>query len=57
MEAAWADRHRPGVGGALRKRQERVREGVQEIVWELQHRLPARYRKVTERGQNIKDWS
>ena len=52
MEAAWADRHRPGVGGALRKRQERVREEVQEIVWETQHRLPARYRKLTEQGKN-----
>jgi transposase len=51
VEAAWASRHRPNVGGALRKRQEVVSEEVREIAWKAQHRLHARYRKLTARGK------
>ncbi len=52
IEAAWAYRHQPWVGGALRKRQERVSEEVKEIAWKAQHRLYARYRKLAGRGKN-----
>ena len=52
MEAAWSYRHRPTVSGALRQRQEVVSEEVKEIAWKAQHRLHARYRKLTARGKN-----
>jgi transposase len=52
IEAAWSYRHRPGIGKALRKRQEIVSEEVREIAWKAQHRLHARYRKLTARGKN-----
>ena len=52
VEAAWASRHRPNVGGALRKRQELVSEEVREIAWKAQHRLHMRYRKLTARGKD-----
>jgi len=51
VEAAWAYRHRPNVGGTLRKRQEAVSEEVREIAWKAQHRLHTRYRKLTAPGQ------
>jgi transposase len=52
IEAAWSYRHRPNVSGALRQRQEAVSEEVKEIAWKAQHRLHARYRKLTGRGKN-----
>ena len=52
MEAAWSYRHRPAVSRALRQRQEVVTEEVKEIAWKAQHRLRARYRKLTARGKN-----
>jgi transposase len=52
IEAAWSYRHRPTVSGALRQRQEVVSEEVKEIAWKAQHRLHARYRKLTARGKN-----
>lgn len=52
VEAAWAYRHRPGVGGILRKRQEVVSADVREIAWKAQHRLHTRYLKLTARGKN-----
>jgi transposase len=52
VEAAWAYRHRPNIGGALRKRQEVVSEEIREIAWKAQHRLHTRYRKLTARGKN-----
>jgi transposase len=51
VEAAWAYRHRPNVGGTLRKRQELVSEEVREIAWKAQHRLHTRYRKLMARGK------
>jgi transposase len=51
-EAAWAYRHRPSVGGVLRKRQEKLSEEVKEIAWKAQHRLHLRYRKLCARGKN-----
>ena len=51
IEAAWAYRHRPAVGGALRKRQATLSEEVKAIGWKAQHRLHARYRKLQGRGK------
>lgn len=51
IEAAWAYRHRPTVGGALRKRQAPVSEAVKAIGWKAQLRLHARYRKLLGRGK------
>lgn len=51
IEAAWAYRHRPAVGGALRKRQAAVSEEVKAIGWKAQLRLHARYRKLLGRGK------
>jgi transposase len=51
IEAAWAYRHRPAVGGALRKRQAALSEEVKAIGWKAQLRLHARYRKLLGRGK------
>jgi len=51
IEAAWAYRHRPAVGGALRKRQATLSEEVKAIGWKAQVRLHARYRKLLGRGK------
>jgi transposase len=50
-EAAWAYRHRPAVGPALRKRHALVDAAVQGIAWKAQHRLHSRYRALTARGK------
>jgi transposase len=52
VEAAWAYRHRPAVGDALRKRQEKVSEEVKEIAWKAQQRLHQRYQKLLAKGKN-----
>ncbi len=52
VEAAWAYRHRPAVGGALKRRQEGVSAAVKEIAWKAQHRLSGRYRKLVGRGKS-----
>lgn len=51
IEAAWAYRHRPAVGAALRKRQAPGRADVNAIAWKAQHRLHKRYRALTARGK------
>ena len=51
IEAAWAYRHRPAVGAALRKRRAPVSADVTAIAWKAQHRLHARYRALTARGK------
>jgi len=51
IEAAWAYRHRPAVGTALRKRQGPASVEVKAIAWKAQHRLHARYRALTARGK------
>lgn len=51
IEAAWAYRHRPAVGAALRKRQAPVSADVTAIAWKAQHRLHARYRHLTAKGK------
>jgi transposase len=50
-EAAWAYRHRPSIGGALRKRQQGLSEEVKAIAWKAQHRLHSRYRRLTAKGK------
>jgi transposase len=52
VEAAWAYRHRPAVGPTLRKRQATVDPQVIAIAWKAQHRLHARYRRLTARGKS-----
>lgn len=51
IEAAWAYRHRPTIGTALRKRQEGLSEEVKEIAWKAQHRLHKRYRNLLAAGK------
>lgn len=52
VEAAWAYRHRPAVGGALRKRQATLSEEVKAIAWKAQHRLHGRTRRLLGRGKS-----
>jgi transposase len=51
VEAAWAYRHRPFIGGELRKRQEGLSEDVKAIAWKAQHRLNGRYRRLIAKGK------
>jgi len=51
IEAAWAYRFRPTVGAALRKRQAAVSPDVKMIAWKAQHRLHARYCRLTAKGK------
>jgi transposase len=51
VEAAWAYRYRPAVGGALRKRQATLSEDVKALAWKAQHRLHGRYRRLLGRGK------
>jgi transposase len=51
IEAAWAYRHRPAVGGALRKRQATLSPEVTAIAWKAQHRLHTRYRRLLGRSK------
>ncbi len=52
VEAAWSYRLRPGVGPALRKRQEGVPEEIKEIAWKAQHRLHKRYMQLSAAGKD-----
>jgi transposase len=51
-EAAWSYRMRPGVGPALRKRQEGVAEEIKEIAWKAQIRLSKRYARLAAAGKD-----
>ncbi|MHB8817159.1 MAG: IS110 family RNA-guided transposase [Steroidobacteraceae bacterium] len=51
IEAAWAYRHRPGVGAALATRQRAQSENIKAIAWKAQHRLHARYAKLLAKGK------
>jgi transposase len=51
VEAAWAYRHRPSVGSALRKRQANLSAEVNAIAWKAQHRLHGRYQRLLGRGK------
>ena len=52
VEAAWSYRLRPGIGPALRKRQEGVPEEIKEIAWKAQHRLHKRYSRLAAAGKD-----
>jgi transposase len=52
VEAAWSYRLRPGIGPALRKRQQGVAEEIKEIAWKAQHRLYKRYSRLSAAGKD-----
>ena len=52
VEAGWAYRHKPWVGGELLKRQQGLEQAVKDIAWKAQWRLTTRYRKLSARGKN-----
>jgi transposase len=52
IEAAWSYRLRPGIGPALRKRQEGVPDEIKEIAWKAQHRLHKRYMRLAAAGKD-----
>jgi len=52
VEAAWSYRLRPGIGPALRKRQEGVSEPIKEIAWKAQVRLTKRYARLAAAGKD-----
>jgi transposase len=51
IEAAWAYRHRPGIGATLRTRQKTASQEVKDIAWKAQHRLHRRYIKLIAKGK------
>ena len=53
IEAAWAYRHRPFVGRALRNRSAGISEEVRRIAWRAQERLSAKRKKLWGRGKPV----
>jgi transposase len=51
VEAAWAYRHRPGLGATLLARQRDQGEDIKAMAWKAQHRLHARYTKLLAKGK------
>jgi transposase len=51
FESAWSYRHRPNLGPALKKRQERLNPTTLEIALKAQHRLHRRYTALAARGK------
>jgi len=51
IEAAWAYRHRPGLGATLLARQREQSEDIKAIAWKAQHRLHSRYAKLLAKGK------
>lgn len=51
FESAWAYRHRPNLGRAIKKRQEQASSSVIEIALKAQHRLHRRYVALSARGK------
>jgi transposase len=52
IESAWSYRLRPGIGPALRRRQEGIAEEIKEIAWKAQHRLHKRYMRLSAAGKD-----
>lgn len=52
VEAAWSYRHRPGIGPALRARQDGIADEIKEIAWKAQHRLHKRYARLEAAGKD-----
>jgi transposase len=51
VEAAWHYRHRPFVGGALRRRQHGAPAAIVAQAWTAQQRLYRRYHRLAARGK------
>jgi transposase len=51
VEAAWHYRHRPFVGGALRRRQQGAPAAIIAQAWTAQQRLHRRYHRLAGRGK------
>jgi transposase len=51
IEAAWAYRHRPGLGATLLARQRDQSEDIKAMAWKAQHRLHSRYAKLLAKGK------
>jgi transposase len=51
VEAAWCQRHSPGLTRTLRERQKGLPPAVVEIAAKARHRLSARYRRLLARGK------
>jgi transposase len=51
IEAGWAYRHRPAIGGTLRTRQAGLSEEVKALAWKAQHRLHTRYARLLAKGK------
>jgi transposase len=51
IEAAWAYRHRPAIGAALKRRQADADPQTLARSWTAQQRLHATYQKMTGRGK------
>jgi transposase len=51
VEAAWAYRHRPGLGATLLARQREQSEDIKAIAWKAQHRLHSRYATLLAKGK------
>ena len=51
IEAAWTYRHQARKTAVLQRRAERTSEEVQEIAWNAQKRLCARYRLLENKGK------
>jgi transposase len=52
VEAAWAYRYRPWIGGPLLRRQRNLPQATKDIAWKAQWRLYSRYKKLEARGKN-----
>ncbi len=50
-EVAWAYRHRPALGSALKQRQRGLPTNIVEIGWKAQHRLHRRYAALAAKGK------
>lgn len=52
VEGAWAYRYPAKISPHIRKRQEGLPQGVQDIAWKAQVRLCKRYRQLVARGKH-----
>lgn len=53
VESAWAYRHRPCVAGDLARRTKLASEESKAVAWKAQHRLHARYWKLSAAGKSV----
>jgi len=50
-EVAWAYRHRPALGTALKRRQRGLPTDIVEVAWKAQHRLHRRYAALVAKAK------